>query len=91
MKLFNAAVQCVRNMEKVSKRIVMFGVISAVITYVCGFGLLLLNERYLSDYTTGLYWFREMRTCSKEILDATVVPALIFEILYIVAGLKTGD
>lgn len=91
MKLLNAALDCFRNMETVSKRIILFGVISAAVTYVCGFCLLLLNERYLSDYTTGLYWFRELCMCSKEIVEATVVPVLIFEILYIVTGLKISN
>ena len=58
---------------------------------VAGFGLLvlviavsmlilLLAETFFPDYTTAYYWYEQCILLGKEILGATLVPVMLFEV-----------
>jgi hypothetical protein len=78
-------------MEAISKRLILSGYISAFIIYLCGYFALLFCEDYISDFTTGLYWYTQAGKLAGDVLGVTTVPALLFEILYRITGLKNTD
>lgn len=58
---------------------------------VVGFGLLflvifasmlilLLAETFFPDYTTAHYWYEQCIVLGKEVLGATLVPVMLFEV-----------
>ena len=78
-------------MEVASKRIILVGYAGAIVTYVSGFIVLFVYARIFRDYSTGFYWYSQLGLLAKEILGATIVPALLFELFFIARGLKRND
>ena len=67
-------------MESISKKIIWFGCLCSCLVYVISIIYLLIKPLYF-DLTTTLYWAEQLWLLAKEILGATVVPALLFEII----------
>ena len=43
--------------------------------------ILLLAETFFADFTTAYYWYGQCILLGKEILGATLVPVMLFEII----------
>ena len=78
-------------METISKRLIVFGYFTAFLVYLCGYFALIICENNISDFTTGLYWYTQAGKLAGDLLGVTIVPSLLFEIVYIVTGLKNRD
>ncbi len=78
---------CVRKMDMISKTIIAVG---GILVFICSLTacLLFVVNVKLTDFTTALYWFREILKLSGSILGVTFIPALIFEVISIRLGLK---
>lgn len=74
--------ECYDRMERVSKIIIKCGVAAFLLCAFAAVFVLLFGSRLFFDYDTASYWFEELIALGREILGATVVPALIFEILF---------
>ena len=91
MKYVAEFFKCLRQMERVSKALIAVGAGLTALTYlIAGITLFVYAGKY-NDYSTGLCWFEDLTYLAKELLGASVVPVLLFEILCIVKGLKSTE
>ena len=88
MKKILWAAKCVSDMEKISKALIQFGYAAAIMLFFIGAGALFYYVEYIGDFSTGYYWFRELCHAAADTFGAVAIPVLIFENLYIIAGLK---
>ena len=80
-------IQCLKKMEGLSKIIVRTAFWTVFLVYLAGI-LCLLSPEYFGDFSTALYWAEQLGVLGRELLGATVVPVLIFEILFYGKGMK---
>ena len=88
MKKIQAAAQCVSDMEKISKALILFGYVVAFTLFFIGAVMLVYYAEYIGDFSTGNYWFGELCHAAADAFGAVLIPVLIFENLYIITGLK---
>lgn len=67
-------------MSTVSRIIMAIGFGLLVLVIAVSMFILLFAERFFADYTTAYYWYEQCILSGKEILGATVVPVMLFEI-----------
>ena len=78
---------CIKNMEPVSKKTVLLALWLVLLTYAAGIAVLCLSRAF-ADLSTALYWAEQLGLMGRELLGATIVPVLIFEILWYGRGMK---
>lgn len=88
MKILTEFFDCLKNMEKISKYILFGGVICSLAVYIASVGVLIIYSTFAEDFTTGLYWYKEISELSVRIISASLAPVFVFEILCISKGLK---
>ena len=74
-------IKTVYNAMSIPSRIIAvagFGLVVLVI--VISMLVLLFSETFFPDYTTAYYWYGQCILLGKEILGATLVPVMLFEI-----------
>ncbi|MBQ7688027.1 MAG: hypothetical protein IJT27_02295 [Clostridia bacterium] len=87
MKKIANFISCLKNMERVSKIILYAANAAVLLTY--GAAIAVLSPGlFHGDLSTALYWAQELWLLAKELLGATVVPVLLFEIFFYAKGLK---
>ncbi len=80
-------IQCLKNMERLSIKIVQAAFWTVFLIYIAGMVCIFFPE-YFGDFSTALYWAEQLGVLGKELLGATVVPVLMFEILFYGKGMK---
>lgn len=80
-----------RSLEPVSRRIMSFGAAAAGVCYAAACVILLFRRYLFPDYGTACYWSLECAQLAKELLGASFVPALLFEIVLIAIGIKSAE
>lgn len=83
MKIIKEFEKCIDQMEKISKIFISIGFLLTGMTYLAALILLLTKNYAFSALSDDLCYL------GKEILGATVVPTLLFELLFTYLGLKT--
>lgn len=74
-------IKTVYNAMSIPSRIIVvtgFGLLVLVIAV--SMLILLLAETFFPDYTTAYYWYEQCIVLGKEILGATLVPVMLFEV-----------
>lgn len=54
--------------------------IVVVMLYMLAATGLCLNSRLFPDYDTSYFWFNEMIVCANQIINAGIVPIILFEL-----------
>ncbi len=67
-------------MSTVSRIIIITGYLLLITVIAASVLILLFAESLFADYTTAYYWYEQCILSGKEILGATVVPVMLFEI-----------
>ena len=75
-------------LEPVSGRILSVGCAVISLCYAASVWIQTLGLRFFSDPETAWFWSMELVALAKELLGATVVPVLLFELLLIALGVK---
>jgi len=88
LKILKEFYDCLRNMERVSKNILFAGVVMSFLIYLSSLTVLFIYALAMDDFTTGMYWYKQLSELSVRILAAGTAPVFIFEILCISRGLK---
>ena len=88
MKILKDFVNCLLAMDKISKRILLFGYFAFSCSVIGALICLIVYTDRCGDYDTGLYWFGQCMALGKELLGATAVPVFLFEILLVLQGAK---
>lgn len=75
-------------LDSVSKVILITGSISVCLCCASSLLIMLFNGSVFPDYDTAFYWSRECALLAKELLDATFIPVLIYELILTAKGIK---
>lgn len=76
------------SMSMLSRVIIVAGFGLFVLVIAISMFILLFAETFFSDYTTAYYWYEQCILLCKEILGATVVPVMLFELFVKFLSLK---
>ena len=68
------------SMFNVSRVIIKISLTIVCLIFTIGLGILFFAEQLFADYTTGHYWFEQFMFLGKEMLGATIVPVMFFEL-----------
>lgn len=68
-------------MSTVSRIIMAIGFGLLVLVIAVSMFILLFAERFFADYTTAYYWYEQCILLGREVLGATVVPVMLFELI----------
>ncbi|MBQ2759679.1 MAG: hypothetical protein IJE93_07890 [Clostridia bacterium] len=64
-----------------SRIIIVTGIGLVLLVIAASILILLLAETFFADFTTAYYWYEQCILLGKEILGATLVPVMLFEII----------
>lgn len=68
-------------MSTVSRVIIKAGYALLVLVIAVSMFIIVFAESFFADYTTAFYWYEQCVLLGREVLGATVVPAMLFEII----------
>lgn len=68
-------------MSTVSRIIIITGYLLLITVIAASMLILLFAESLFADYTTAYYWYEQCILLGREVLGATVVPVMLFELI----------
>ncbi len=78
------------SMSMLSRIIIAIGYMLLVLVIAISMFILVFAERFFADFTTAFYWYEQCILLGREILGATVVPAMLFEVFMLFVSRGKG-
>lgn len=78
----------IRSLDPISHRILYIGTTAAGVCYAAACFFIIYWQYLFTDYETAFYWSGEIINLAKELIGASYIPVLLFEMVLIVTGDK---
>lgn len=88
--MFGEIAKIFKNMNKISKKLMLYGMIPVGIIFLASLVLYITAGRQL-EYYTAMQLFADLFTLGKEMLGVIMVPALLIEIVDTATGKQRAE
>ena len=90
-KVFGIVYEFMHSFDPISHIFLFMGSVAAGGCYAAAYILITFWQNLFTDYETAFYWSGELLHLAIELLGASFIPVLLFEIILIFSGTKIKE